>query len=301
MGGGGADAITPDGEGAAPAPDVVDGGPGSDSVSYAERTTPVDVDLERPAGNGGPGENDTIRGVENVTSGSGSDHLRGDEQANFLSSTDSGRDQAGQHDVIEGRGGDDRIEGSSGPDVLSGGAGGDVIDGLGGADTLSGGPGDDGIDLEEAKQRSLRCGPGDDLVNYPPRRQLIPPECETVQDAGLFFLVRTRLGRRAGPAVRTVEISGLTGLLREELPCRVGARLSRPGHSSAELGRGGVRLPPRPRDQATLRVRLTDAGRRVFGSRRPVPVLLRLEGHSSCRPADRNVDSGAGGFTLLSR
>jgi Ca2+-binding RTX toxin-like protein len=300
VGGGGNDDITPDGAGVPPAPDVVDGGPGSDSVSYAGRTTPVDVDLERPAGNGGPGENDTIRAVENVISGGGSDHLRGDEQANFLSSAGFGTGVTGQHDVIEGRGGDDRIEGSEGADVLSGGAGGDEIEGNGGGDSLSGGPGDDGIDLLEERPASLSCGGGDDLVNYPPLHELIRPDCETVQDTGLFFLVRTRLGR-AGRGMRTVEISGLRGLLFEELPCRVVAALSRPGRARGELGMGGVRLPGRGHDRATLRVRLTTAGRRVFASRKGVPVLLRFEGHSSCRAGDRHVDSGVGGFTVLSR
>jgi hypothetical protein len=46
---------------------------------------------------------------------------------------------------------------------------------------------------------------------------------------------------------------------------------------------------------------LTAAGRRVFASRKRVPVRLTLEGHSSCKATDRNIDSGLGGFTLLSR
>jgi hypothetical protein len=296
-GGAGDDSITPDGEGAAPGADVVDGGPGSDSVSYAERTAPVDVDLERPGGNGGVGENDTVRGIENVVSGAGSDHLRGDEQANVLSSTGFGQYGANQHDVIDGRGGNDRIEGSAGADVLSGGAGADIIEGGGGADTLSGGPGDDGIAVEDGQPRSLRCGPGDDLVSYPPARELIRADCETVQVDGLFFLVRSRLGP-GGAGERTVEISGLRGL--NELPCRVVAVLSRPGRGGAVLGRGGARLRPKVSDRATLRVRLTDAGRRAFGSRRRIPVRLKLEGHDSCSPADRHADNGAGGFTFLS-
>jgi hypothetical protein len=299
-GGAGDDSITPDGDGAAPAADVVDGGPGSDSISYADRTSAVDVDLERPGGNGGVGENDTIRGIENVVSGSGSDHLRGDEQANVLSSTGFGHYGAKQHDVIDGRGGNDQIEGSGGADVLSGGAGGDQISGDGGADTLSGGPGDDGIDLEGAMPHSLRCGAGKDLVNYPRGRELIRPDCETVQVDSLFFLVRSRLGRGGpGGGERTVEISGLTGLT--ELPCRVVGTLSRAGAHGAVLGRGSVRLRPTVSDRAALRVRLTDTGRRVFGSRGRVPVRLALEGHDSCSPADRNAGNPAGGFTFLSR
>jgi Ca2+-binding RTX toxin-like protein len=296
-GGGGDDSITGDGEGAAPAPDVVDGGPGSDGISYGERTTAVDVDLERPSGNGGAGENDTIRQVENVFSGGGSDHIRGDEHANHLVSTDLGLNQPNEHDVVEGRGGDDRIEGSENADVLSGGRGGDVIEGWGGRDTLRGGPGDDGIDLDDTRPRSFRCGSGDDLVNYPRSRELVPADCETVQVDGLFFLVATRLGRaRAG--VRTLAISGLDIVLPEERPCRLVAKLFR---GAATLGQGDGRLPPRGQDRTKVAVRLTAAGRRVFASHRRLPVRLVLEGHYSCRAGDRRIDAGAGGFAFPSR
>jgi RTX calcium-binding nonapeptide repeat (4 copies) len=297
-GGGGDDAITPDGEGAAPAPDTVDGGPGVDSVSYSERTTPVDVDLERPTGNGGAGENDTIRGIENVTSGAGSDHLRGDEQANYLSSSNADNDPKSQHDVIEGRGGDDRIEGSSGPDRLSGGRGDDAIDAsFGGGDAISGGPGSDGIDLDDTRPRSLSCGSGDDLVNYPLPSLLIRPECETVQLDSLFFLVRTRL-RAGGRGVRAVGISGLSSLGPEDLPCRVVARLLGPGRKGPLLGTGAVRLPHR--DRAILNVHLTAAGRRLFADGARKPIRLALEGRESCSARDR-ATAGADTVLMLTR
>jgi hypothetical protein len=87
----------------------------------------------------------------------------------------------------------------------------------------------------------------------------------------------------------------------DELPCRVVAVLSRPRHRGTELGRGGVRLHPTTHDRATIRMHLTDAGRRVLGSRKAVPVRLELEGHASCDATDRNIDGGAGGLTFLSR
>ena len=89
--------------------------------------------------------------------------------------------------------------------------------------------------------------------------------------------------------------------MASQIPCRVVALLSQPGHRRGELGRGGTRLPPKPHDRATIRVRLTAAGRRVFGSRKRVPVRLEFDGHTSCSATDRNVDDGTGGFTLLSR
>jgi Ca2+-binding RTX toxin-like protein len=297
-GGGGNDDITPDGEGAPPAPDTVEGGPGSDSVSYSERTTPVDVDLERPAGNGSPGENDTIRGIENVASGGGSDHLRGDDQANHLSSSNLDNDPRTQHDVVEGRGGNDEIEGSGGPDRLAGGRGNDSIDAsFGGGDSVSGGPGDDGIFLDDIRPRSLSCGSGDDLVNYPPTTLLIRPECETVQLDSLFVLVRSRL-RARGPGVRALDMSGLSLLPREDLPCRVVARLLGTGRGSALLGRGSVRLPRH--DHVALNVHLTAAGRRLFASHARKQIRLALEGRATCSPRD-HARAGADTVRMLSR
>ena len=296
-GGGGNDDITPDGEGAPPAPDTVDGGPGSDSVSYSERTTPVNVDLERPGGNGSPGENDTIRGIENVASGAGSDHLMGDEQANHLVSSNDDNDPRAQHDVVEGRGGNDTIEGSSGSDRLAGGRGDDSIDGSsGGGDSVSGGPGNDGIFLDDIRPRLLSCGPGDDLVNYPPTDLLIRPDCDTMQ-LDLLFLVRSRL-RARGAGVRALDISGLSSLPRVDLPCRVVARLLGTRSAGGLLGHGAVRLPRR--DHVALNLHLTRAGRRLFASHARKQIRLVLEGRSSCSPHD-HARAGANTLRLLSR
>jgi Ca2+-binding RTX toxin-like protein len=293
--GAGDDSITPDGPGSAPAADVIDGGPGRDSVSYSERTTAVDVDLERPEGNGGRGENDTIRGVESVSGGSGPNVLRGDEAANVLTTAGPGPK------VVEGRGGDDQITGSYSADVLSGGPGNDEIESGGGPDTLSGGPGDDGIDLLDARPRSLSCGSGDDLVNYPRASEVIRPECETVQVDNFFFLVRTSLRPVPGrAAVRTVAISWFFGLI-QEVPCQVVARLSRPGHSRGELGSGSVRLPHVGVGEATMKLRLTSAGRHALRSRKPIPLRLSFVGHDSCKRGAKNDLSGAGALTFLSR
>lgn len=298
LGGDGDDTLTPDGDGAPAAADVTDGGPGSDTIDYRERRTAVDVDLARPGGNGAAGENDEIRGVENVNSGSGSDRLLGNDDANRLASAANlNDDNRAEHDVVKGRGGDDEIEGSFGDDVLTGGPGDDGITGMAGADALSGGSGDDGIDVDDAKPRSLRCGPGDDLVNYPRPRQLMRPECETVQVANVFFLARTTL-RRLGAGVVGLQLSDLAAEGAER-PCRVTVVLSQPRRGGRPLGRGAVRLRPTAPRAETVRIRLTAAGRRVFRSGRHVPVRVEFHRHESCDPADR--DGGpAGGFTLLS-
>src|SRR5205823_10500585 len=53
MGNGGGDTLIGDGANDRPAPDLIDGGPGHDVVSYANRRRGVTVNLERVSGNGG--------------------------------------------------------------------------------------------------------------------------------------------------------------------------------------------------------------------------------------------------------
>jgi Ca2+-binding RTX toxin-like protein len=57
--------------------DVIDGGAGVDVVSYRGRFTGVRVDIRRVAGQGGPGENDRLTGIEGFEGGSGADRVTG--------------------------------------------------------------------------------------------------------------------------------------------------------------------------------------------------------------------------------
>ena len=95
--------------------DVLDGGAGSDTASYAERTLPVVVTLrdgaDTTASINGIVE-DTLRGIENITGGSGNDTLTGDAGANALL----------------GGAGNDRLKSSLGADTLDGGTGIDTAD-----------------------------------------------------------------------------------------------------------------------------------------------------------------------------
>src|SRR4051794_29081360 len=65
-GGRGSDSLRPDPAGATRANDVVDGGAGEDMVVYRGRSAGVSVDLRRQGGQGTPGENDVLRGIEDV-------------------------------------------------------------------------------------------------------------------------------------------------------------------------------------------------------------------------------------------
>jgi Ca2+-binding RTX toxin-like protein len=103
--------------GSAPGPDVIDGGYGEDTVTYAHRTAAVSVDLT--AGKAGaPGEDDVLSGVENIVGSPGRDRLAGDGIVNVI-------DGLAGRDVLVGRAGDDEFANGGGP--ISCGRGDDVI------------------------------------------------------------------------------------------------------------------------------------------------------------------------------
>lgn len=142
-GGPGADLLDGDGEGAdethvdTPAPrETIDGGAGSDTVSYAAHPRGVTVDLAHPHTAGSRHENDRLSSIENVIGTTRHDVLRGDGGRNrlegwayepFATSPLAG-------DTIAGRGGNDTLVGTSRADVFSGDTGRDTVDLGGGAD-----------------------------------------------------------------------------------------------------------------------------------------------------------------------
>ena len=85
---------------------------GTDGVSYAARTAPVDVSLDDAANDGDrAGEGDNVRAdVENVSLGSGNDRAWGDDDANVI-------DGGTGSDSIWANGGDDRLTGGDEPDA----------------------------------------------------------------------------------------------------------------------------------------------------------------------------------------
>ena len=136
-------------------PDVMDGGPGADTASYADRSTPVTVNLAEFANDGAPGEGDHVAGdVEKVLGGSGDDTLLGDGTANVLLG-------AVGNDRLSGAEGDDLVIGDAGNDTMAGDVGNDTLLGSDGNDALSGGDGND--DLKgEAGNDTMDGGTGRD-------------------------------------------------------------------------------------------------------------------------------------------
>ncbi len=101
--------------------DTIDGGNGTDTVSFAAATADLAIDLNNAA--------HKLLNVENVIGGSGNDALTGSAYENRF----------------EGGGGNDTVDGGAGNDVLLGGDGNDTLIGGAGADNFSGGVGFDTI------------------------------------------------------------------------------------------------------------------------------------------------------------
>jgi RTX calcium-binding nonapeptide repeat (4 copies) len=163
--------------------DLFDGGAGRDSVSYAERSVGVRVDLANAAAIGGArGERDSVRGVESAFGTAGNDRLAGNRRSNWLIGGD----------------GDDRIVGEEGNDSLEGGNG---------RDLMLGGQGDDQVPFgraDEAPDRAF-CGAGmDSLFDMAPG-DFLNDDCER-----LFF---DTFGER---------LVGEAGEVRSLLPLRSG-------------------------------------------------------------------------------
>ena len=129
--------------------DPVRGGPGRDTVSYADAAAEVDLDLTDGIALVGATEEDTLESFENVVGSTLGDKIRGTTDNNDISSgkgADSVRASDGDDDVHGGGGadtlrggdGDDDLFGQGGPDALFGGGGTDLCNGGKGKDTTSG-------------------------------------------------------------------------------------------------------------------------------------------------------------------
>jgi VCBS repeat-containing protein len=170
--------------------DLLDGGESIDTVSYADDTAGVTVDLAAGTAEGDDAGFDELVSIEHVIGGAGDDVLKGDDGDNVFAGG------AGD-DVIDGRGGFDTLDlsGATGPvtvdvaagtvsgaglgsdrfmniekllfgaadDIVLGGNGNDAFDGGAGNDSLKGGAGNDTLG-GDAGQDTIDGGSGDDAV-----------------------------------------------------------------------------------------------------------------------------------------
>ena len=112
--------------------DTLIGGNGNDWADYTDISSAVTINLTTNTVSAG-GSTDSLNGIENLLTGSGSDYITGDANTNWIISGD----------------GNDTLLGGSGSDTLNGGSGNDLfIAAVGdGSDYIIGGSGNDTLNL----------------------------------------------------------------------------------------------------------------------------------------------------------
>lgn len=206
-GGAGDDTLHPD-DYEDPSADIIDGGPGVDTIEsdYSSRFRNNDLPqglsftLTGGADDGRPGEGDDIRNVERLKL-SESARIVGTEGPDYVKVA-----QATNAGELIGNGGDDDLNGADGPEKLDGGPGNDHLDGGFGDDTIIGGPdqdkisgdlaggdcgpfwckypyGNDTIYAQDGEIDAIACGAGTDTV-YADAADVVDKSCESVTRAG---------------------------------------------------------------------------------------------------------------------
>jgi hypothetical protein len=165
-------------------------GGGTDTVTYAGRSTPVFVSLDGGANDGQAGEGDNVAGdIENVIGGNSDDVIAGGPGANHIQGGPGNDSIAGEQDPtfdptvgndnLEGGDGNDSINGGDGDNQLDGGNGNDVIQGGFGSDRFIGGAGNDTLQADDGVFDQLSCGSGTDSGTADPD-DLVNSDCESI-------------------------------------------------------------------------------------------------------------------------
>ena len=153
-GGGGADTIL-----ALGGTNVVDGGLGVDTMSFAHDTRGIDLDMFDTGVQLTGEDTHTVRNVENIVGSDHSDQISGSGRDNVLAGMDG-------DDTIYGGYGDDVLIGGLGDDTLDGGLGNDILISMGGGDTMRGGSGSDTFIIDIQSVMNFMTHELDNL-NYP--------------------------------------------------------------------------------------------------------------------------------------
>lgn len=172
-------------------PDVLDGGPGTDRIRYANNLYGVTANTSPSSGSAViSGVVDQLRAIEQMVTGSGPDTLVGDDD-------------------------NDALDGGSGANVIIGGGGRDILAGNG---RLDGGPGSDA--LQPAGHAQVTCGAGDDGVELRGRT----PNPTLGQDCERLF-VKAPSGLKVAFTPTVTPAPSVRGRrLRFRLRCTLGAK-----------------------------------------------------------------------------
>lgn len=145
--------------------EAFDGVENYDTVSYANATRNLTINLTRASANAGDARGDTFVSIEAFRLGSGNDRFvggAGDDHV-FGMLGDNNLSGGAGDDILVGHAGIDTLTGGDGADGLWGGGGNDRLIGSNGDDVLRGGKGDDRLD-GSAGIDSLLGGGGNDVL-----------------------------------------------------------------------------------------------------------------------------------------
>ena len=188
--------------------DTIDLAGGTDTLSFANNTTGIvvnigstDAYLNNKDGNTATaaetvaagtlydsagatsGDASTVAGVETVIGGTGADNIFGSTSSDTLSG-------GGGDDVVNGGAGADTLNGDAGADTVRGGAGDDAINGGTGVDTLTGGDGADTFTIASADgDRITDFVAGTDVLNLDVGAAGLFVNAATAGDVGLNVIV----------------------------------------------------------------------------------------------------------------
>ncbi|WP_313711321.1 type I secretion C-terminal target domain-containing protein [Pseudomonas sp.] len=192
--------------------DLLDGGAGNDTASYATAPGGVTVDLSHigPQDTGAAGI-DTLTGIENLIGSDYNDTLIGDAGDN----------------VLNGGLGDDVLKGGDGNDMLIGGPGNDIMTGGNGNDTFVWQKGDTGHDTV------TDFTPGSDHLDL---SQLLQGENAT--SASLDDYLHFKVSGSGTNVVSTIEVSSVAGAAPTQTIDLAGVDLAQ--HYGVTAGAGGV-------------------------------------------------------------
>jgi len=180
--------------------DVVDGGPGFDSIPDVDADynrgfdDDVSVTVDGQPNDGEAGEGDNVIAVEKLRVVADHATVVGSDAADdiFVEANTSTIKGMGGNDKLVAYDGNDSIEGGAGDDYLEGGFGNDVLDGGPGKDTFMGDRtetnviaiGNDEIRARDGIAEQIDCGIGSDKAEVD-NSDVVAPSCESV-DRGPF-------------------------------------------------------------------------------------------------------------------
>ena len=187
------------------ADNVLDGGAGIDTASYAGAGGAITVALVTGAQDTGGAGFDTLIAIENLTGSSFDDSLTGNSSVNVLSGGVG-------NDKLEAGDGDDTLLGGNGKDKLLGGGGADLLVAGFGRDTMTGGSSADIFDFDAVAETGVTKKTRDQITDFTQGSDLI--DLSTIDADALA------VGNQAFAFIGAAAFSGVAGELRSEAGAR---------------------------------------------------------------------------------